>query len=218
MPKKLLSLFTALALVAGFAAYSQARFASDIPVTSKALEKRQTQQWAQPIDLEKRLFSMKEGLYRSALPDAQMLPFLQDNNVKTVINFYQKPDSLWLTDSSIKQVHLPLRTDRITDAQVLEVLRAMDEAEQQGGVLIHCKHGQNRTGLIAAMYRILYQGWSREEAISELKNGGFGGVDRMQDALEYLTEVDLVAMRSALDSGDCSPSMWSTCHIAQLFD
>jgi protein tyrosine phosphatase (PTP) superfamily phosphohydrolase (DUF442 family) len=41
-------------------------------------------------------------------------------------------------------------------------------------VLIHCRAGLHRTGCMAAVYRMEYQGWSADEAIRELKKNGFG--------------------------------------------
>lgn len=41
-------------------------------------------------------------------------------------------------------------------------------------VLIHCKAGLHRTGILCAMYRMEYQGWSRQAALRELRAHGFG--------------------------------------------
>src|SRR5262249_24455751 len=41
-------------------------------------------------------------------------------------------------------------------------------------VLIHCKAGLHRTGVLAAVYRMEYQGWERLEAWRELRSHGFG--------------------------------------------
>jgi tyrosine-protein phosphatase SIW14 len=41
-------------------------------------------------------------------------------------------------------------------------------------VLIHCRAGLHRTGVLAAVYRMEYDGVSREEAVQELKAHGFG--------------------------------------------
>jgi len=41
-------------------------------------------------------------------------------------------------------------------------------------VLFHCKAGLHRTGLLAAVYRMEYQGWTHFEAYRELKAHGFG--------------------------------------------
>jgi tyrosine-protein phosphatase SIW14 len=41
-------------------------------------------------------------------------------------------------------------------------------------VLLHCKHGSDRTGCIVAAYRMAISGWTKEEAIREFREGGFG--------------------------------------------
>ncbi len=169
--------------------------------------------WAQPLDKRINLYRMAPGLYRSALPKAQDWPQLEQLGVATVINFYQKSDEQWLRDPRVRQIQLPLRTDRIDDADVIEVMRSIRQAQAQGPVLIHCKHGQNRTGLIAAMYRIIYQDWSKEQALAEMAGGGFGGEDRMDDAERYIRDADIGALRTALESGACSTSPWALCQI-----
>lgn len=41
-------------------------------------------------------------------------------------------------------------------------------------VLLHCRAGLHRTGTMAALYRIEYEGWTPIEAIVELQENGFG--------------------------------------------
>jgi hypothetical protein len=41
-------------------------------------------------------------------------------------------------------------------------------------VLIHCKAGLHRTGVLTAVYRMEYQDWSKREAVREMKAHGFG--------------------------------------------
>ena len=41
-------------------------------------------------------------------------------------------------------------------------------------VLIHCRAGLHRTGVMTAVYRMEYAGWTPRQAIAELKANGFG--------------------------------------------
>jgi tyrosine-protein phosphatase SIW14 len=52
-------------------------------------------------------------------------------------------------------------------------LKLMDDPETYP-ILFHCKAGLHRTGVLAALYRQEYEGWSKEDALRELKNHGFG--------------------------------------------
>jgi tyrosine-protein phosphatase SIW14 len=58
-------------------------------------------------------------------------------------------------------------------AAIDELLSLLDE-ESNLPVLIHCKAGLHRTGVLSAVVRMEYQGWSRAEAYRELKGYGFG--------------------------------------------
>ncbi|MSR32009.1 MAG: hypothetical protein EXR99_10935 [Gemmataceae bacterium] len=54
-----------------------------------------------------------------------------------------------------------------------EFLRVCDDPANYP-MLIHCRAGLHRTGVLAAVYRMEYQGWSRDEAFREMKDHGFG--------------------------------------------
>ena len=56
-----------------------------------------------------------------------------------------------------------------------QFLDLMDEARAEGRpVLFHCKAGLHRTGLLAAIYRMEYDGWTKARAVRELRANGFG--------------------------------------------
>jgi tyrosine-protein phosphatase SIW14 len=54
-----------------------------------------------------------------------------------------------------------------------EVLRIFDD-ETRYPILLHCKAGLHRTGVLMAVYRMEYQGWSPRAAYDEMKSYGFG--------------------------------------------
>lgn len=175
-------------------------------------------QWAQPVDAHYNLYQMSPTLYRSALPDSRALPLLQQLQVGTVINFLPEADSRWLSAPGIKQVQLPYRTNHVDDADVLSALRAIQSAESQGPVLMHCKHGSDRTGLISAMYRVVIQGWSKEDALNEMTQGGFGDSSHFKDGIRYMMQADVDKLRTALANGDCSTSVFATCSVKSWFE
>src|SRR6266851_5826214 len=51
-------------------------------------------------------------------------------------------------------------------------LALMDDLETYP-VLLHCRAGLHRTGVMVAVYRMEYQGWSHEDAFLEMKANGF---------------------------------------------
>jgi hypothetical protein len=54
-----------------------------------------------------------------------------------------------------------------------EFLAVMDDPDSYP-VLLHCHAGLHRTGVLAAVYRMEYQGWTREQAWQEMRAHGFG--------------------------------------------
>lgn len=75
-------------------------------------------------------------------------------------------------------------------AVIDEFLEIMDKAENHP-VLIHCKAGLHRTGLMVAIYRMEYEGRSAGDAMEELKANGFGtfaATDGNAYIQRYITE------------------------------
>ena len=170
-------------------------------------------QWAQPIATQYNLYQMSPTLYRSALPDSAAQPLLDKLHIATVINFLPDADSSWLNTPGVAQVQLPYRTNHVDDADVLAALRAIQTAQAQGPVLMHCKHGSDRTGLMAAMYRVVVQYWSKEDALKEMTQGGFGENSHHKDGESYMMKADIPQLRAALSSGACSTSTFATCVV-----
>ena len=170
-------------------------------------------QWAQPVATQYNLHQMSPTLYRSALPDSAAQPLLEKLQITTVINFLPKSDDVWLKTPGVNLVQLPYRTLHVNDADVLAALRAIQTAQAQGPVLMHCKHGSDRTGLMAAMYRVVVQDWSKEDALNEMTQGGFGENSHHKDGAKYMLKADIPKLREALSSGACSTSPFAACAI-----
>lgn len=75
---------------------------------------------------------------------------------------FLQPD---LISRRLVPIHRPRAIDRF--------LEIMDNPANYP-VLIHCKAGLHRTGVLAAVYRMEYQGWTPSQAIAEMKALGFG--------------------------------------------
>ena len=54
-----------------------------------------------------------------------------------------------------------------------QFLAVMDDRSAHP-VLLHCRAGLHRTGILSAVYRMEYQGWTPAKAMNELKDHGFG--------------------------------------------
>jgi protein tyrosine/serine phosphatase len=68
-------------------------------------------------------------------------------------------------------------------------------AKTKTPVFVHCFHGSDRTGTMVAMYRIFIQGWSKAEALRELKEGGYGFHPIWKNLETYLKNLDVAKIK-----------------------
>jgi tyrosine-protein phosphatase SIW14 len=67
-------------------------------------------------------------------------------------------------------------------------------------VLIHCRAGLHRTGVLTAVYRMEYEGWDVRAALAELKANGFGE-HACNPANEYVRQYVLAYRPRQRDQG-----------------
>jgi protein tyrosine phosphatase (PTP) superfamily phosphohydrolase (DUF442 family) len=135
-------------------------------------------EWAVPIGVEgvPNLHRINRSLYRSAQPKSVGFIGLARNlGIRTVINLRAlHSDDPFAQETGLALVRVPIRTWDIRDDRVIEALYQVRRAVERGPVLVHCNHGADRTGLILALYRTLYDGWSKGAAVEEMLHGEFG--------------------------------------------
>jgi tyrosine-protein phosphatase SIW14 len=111
-------------------------------------------------------------LYRGAQPRHGGLGLLAQLGIKTVINLRAGDDLSSAEEAEARAAGLryfgvPLkRTGRPTDEQITRVLAIINDPENQP-VFVHCKLGEDRTGTVIAIYRIVHDGWTSERAKAE---------------------------------------------------
>jgi protein tyrosine phosphatase (PTP) superfamily phosphohydrolase (DUF442 family) len=156
--------------------------------------------WAKPIDVSSNLFQVDQGFYRSEQLQDKDIALLQELGVKTVLNLrsFHSDDDL-LKGTGIESVRVPINTWAINDNNVTAALKALRAAQKEGPVILHCLHGADRTGLVTAMYRVLYQNSSKEVALKELTEGGYGYHAMWTNIPTYFNAVDIEKIRVAVE-------------------
>ena len=176
-------------------------FAALLLLASSALAERPAN-WAQPVPGTgvKNLNRVTPQLYRSAQPDAAAMRDIEKLGVRTVINLrYLHDDKDEAHGTKLRLRRTKMDTWHIEDEDIVRVL-AMLRRNGDGPFLVHCQHGADRTGVVCAMFRIVEEGWSREDAIRELKDGGFGFHTLWKNIPRYLEKVDVEKIRRAVDA------------------
>ena len=159
-------------------------------------------QWAQnvPESPVNNLHRITPSLYRSAQLSKDDVPQLQKLGIKKVISFRAfHSDSEILAGSGITLQRIPINTWNIRDTDMVTALKALRALDHEGPVLIHCQHGADRTGLVSALYRVVYQGWTKEQALDELQHGGYGFHSIWQNITRYLERVDIQQLRQQVE-------------------
>src|SRR5262245_38048849 len=71
-------------------------------------------------------------------------------------------------------------------------------------VLVHCRAGLHRTGVLVAVYRMEYEGWSPRAALEEVRQNGFGDW-ACTSANDYILEYVLTYRRGVRQTADARP-------------
>jgi len=196
----LLLVVSALALIGGCATTAPADFGP------------RPASWASPVVASPglpNLYRINASLYRSAQPSRAGFVVLEsrpslvigDPPINTVVSLrvFNDDPSLVAISSKLRLEEISFKTWHPEDEDVVEFLRIATTPALLP-VLVHCRHGSDRTGTMVAVYRIVVEGWTKAEAKDEMINGGFGFHPLWQDLLRYIDALDVDAMRAAVEA------------------
>ncbi len=122
-----------------------------------------------------------------------------DRPIKTVVSLRAFNDDAPLVPaaSGLRLEQIRFKTWHPEDEDVVKFLRIATTPAMQP-VLVHCQHGSDRTGMMVAIYRIAFEGWTRAQATDEMINGGFGFDPIWQNLLRYIEELDVNAIKEQI--------------------
>lgn len=126
-------------------------------------------------------FRRVEGnIYRGGVPDFDDLKMLHDvYKIKRIISLDESAGGA--LDQKIKELGmdhmiLPINSTStiLSDSIRFLIRNVVRLLEEKQPVFVHCLHGADRTGLVIAMYRVLHDNYSCENALSEARRYQFG--------------------------------------------
>ena len=140
-------------------------------------------------------FKVDEKVYRSSDPDIKGLKVVESMGIKNVLSLsYFLGDEYEAQGTKLKLYRVRMIAFKIRDEEVIRALRIIRACD--GPILVHCWRGADRSGCIIALYRILNQGWSKEQAIDEMINGGYGFNSIYKNIIEYIKNADIEEIRN----------------------
>ncbi len=120
-------------------------------------------------------------LFRGGQPNAEGLAALRKMGIAIVVDMRsgnRDDEKKLVTQLGMEYHHIPWHCPFPSDDALAKFLKVIEENPGKK-VFVHCRLGDDRTGMAVASYRMAEQGWSEEEAMKEMHDFGFSGVHYM---------------------------------------
>lgn len=148
---------------------------------------------------------VNEGLVRGGQPEGRGYEILREEGIRTVINIREESEALEHEGLTVRELGMTYLAHSVhpfrvpDDELLLNILTdIVDEAMQP--VFVHCLHGQDRTGTIVGIYRMLIENWSVQDTYTEMLALGYHpAFTNLKEALDRF-DINRVALKTALDN------------------
>lgn len=143
------------------------------------------------------LYKLNDSIYRSEQPDSIKLDNLKKIGIKSILNLTKdQNDTVIFGNRYFYFYSLPMKAEHITDEVITKALKTLRDAPKP--ILVHCRHGSDHTGVVIAMYRLIFEGRSKKEALRELRKGGYSFNRVFVNIPAYIRKVNIEQIRSTL--------------------
>jgi protein tyrosine phosphatase (PTP) superfamily phosphohydrolase (DUF442 family) len=154
--------------------------------------------WAQAVNYAgaPNLHKVTDGLYRGAQPTKEGFKNLERLGIKTVVNL-RSLHADDLRGTSLKGVRIRMEA---WDPEFEQIVRVMNILSDPSGApyFVHCQHGADRTGMVMAVYRMAVQSWSKDDAITEMIDGGYGFHPVWIEIPKFLRRLDVEKVKASM--------------------
>ena len=160
------------------------------------------QAWARrvPSATFNNLYKVDDDVYRSEQPTRKGFEEIRDKGIKAVIDLrFGHSDAALIEGLDLVGIQIGMTAWDFSEDDILRALKAIESAPKP--VLVHCLHGSDRVGVVVAMYRIVFLNWPKEEALAEMKEGGFGFHWFYLNIPSFIKRVDVARIRKRLGMG-----------------
>lgn len=127
------------------------------------------------------LVMVETGLWRSGQPTAEGWAYLQSLGIRTVVklNFDSEgsDDGARALGMTVHELSIQPEGDKDVFDNLVNTFVAPDASRiasaeaviaAGGAVLVHCSHGQDRTGIVIGIHRLEHERWSKQAAYGEM--------------------------------------------------
>jgi len=122
-------------------------------------------------------YKVSDTLYCGSEPTAKdKVEMLKNMGIKTIIDlrFFTgvKQEEIWAKDLGVGYFHISTGVLQPDEAKIKTVMAMVEDPKYQP-VYVHCRTGCDRTGVIAGLYRVCNQGWTKDKAYKEMRSHHF---------------------------------------------
>ena len=140
------------------------------------------------------LYKIDSGVYRSEQPSHEDFKALEKYGIGEALNLRNRhSDDDEAAGTNVKLHRVKTKAHSINEEQLIEALRIIKN--RKAPIVIHCHHGSDRTGAVCALYRVVFQNVSKEDAIHEMTEGGFGFHRIYKNIIRRIKEADIEQLR-----------------------
>jgi protein tyrosine phosphatase (PTP) superfamily phosphohydrolase (DUF442 family) len=153
--------------------------------------------WAQKLTLPgvPNFYQVTTNLYRGAQPTTEGMKQLKAMGIKTVITLREfHSDQDMVAGTGLKSIRFKMSPLQASEDEVVEFLKAATDTNNLP-VFVHCERGADRTGTMCAMYRITVCGWTKQQAIEEMKDGGFNFSPVWKNLVSFIENADIANIK-----------------------
>lgn len=130
-------------------------------------------------------YRVSENLYRCDQPNKKAMLEIEKLGIKTVLNLRNRTnDNQEAKTTSLITKRVAINAWKMDYLELIKCLKIIQISESP--IAVHCLHGSDRTGVVVAAYRMVFQNWSKEKAIEEFLEPEFGFHSKWFSNLEQL--------------------------------
>ncbi len=158
---------------------------------------KRSAEWGQAVEAAgvPNFHRVSDSLYRSGQPSSEGMKQLREKKIVTVVNlrsFHSDRDEIGSTGLAYE--HIYMKAWHPEEKEAVRFLQIVTDPKRTP-VLVHCQRGADRTGAMCAVYRVAVQGWTKEEAIREMTEGGYGFHAVWVNLPAWIEQLDIESVR-----------------------
>jgi tyrosine-protein phosphatase SIW14 len=116
-----------------------------------------------------------DNIWRGGQPDDEGWNLLKSMGITHVIKLNEESEGTDIAAQALGMAVLSFPINLLEQVLTEPTKRTIFDAVNQitENTFVHCEHGEDRTGLVVAAWRVMFRHWAKEDAEDEMLEHGF---------------------------------------------